>query len=162
MDPDLRALFGAVTPAVSGTVLAAGLFEPNILRWGGIDRLGAFLGVADWVRMRAAVRRRKAPAPTAILVVTTERVYAYDGSLLRLSTGLREVASWDRRQLVATAVPIPLPHPPAWGESGYHPPPALRLECPAGTLVAEMKAVAWDERVERVFEELTGETPARS
>ena len=158
MDFQLARLFGPRPPDIPD-VLAAGLFEPNVTRWGSGAGIGVVLLVSDWVRIRKAIRFDDALADRSIIVVTPREIVAFDGALFRLSKAPRELGRWPRAEIVAQAIYATGPMPPAWVESGYTPPPVLRLESRMGIRLAEVKPVAWDDGVQGVFEELTGAVP---
>jgi hypothetical protein len=158
MDSELSRLFGPHPPDIPD-VVAAGLFEPNVTRWGGGAGIGAALLVSDWVRIRKAFRRDDALADRSIIVVTQREILAFNAALLRVRKAPRELGRWRRAEVVARAVHATGPRPPAWVETGYTPPPVLRLETRMGVRLAEVKPVAWDDGVRRVFEELTAVNP---
>ncbi len=158
VDSELSRLFGPHPPDIPN-VVAAGLFEPNVVRWGGGAGIGVVLLLSDWVRIRRAIRRNDALADRSIIVVTPRDILAFDAALLRVRKAPRELGRWRRADVVAHAVHATGPLPPAWIESGYTPPPVLRLETRKGVRLAEVKPVAWDEGVRNVLEELTDADP---
>ena len=158
MDSELAKLFGPHPPDIPD-VVAAGLFEPNIVRLGGTGGLGGTLLIIDWVRVRKAIRRDDALADRSIVVVTPRDIYAFNGALLRLRRA-RQLARWRRADVTAHVVHPTGPLPPAWVESGYTPLPALRVMTRSGVRLAEVKPVAWDGGVRGVFQELTGADPS--
>jgi hypothetical protein len=158
VESDLRRLFGPVVPDIAEPV-AAGLFEPNVNLWGR-PTFSGLLVMVDWLRMQKAIRVEGGLAAKSIIVVTALDVYAFDGSLLRLGRAPRQLRCWRRADVVGRAVPYAGARAPAWPDS-YRPLPGLRLETRAGTRLAVVKPVEWDDGVARVFEELTGGKGAR-
>ncbi|MGH9276483.1 MAG: hypothetical protein ACRD12_00005 [Acidimicrobiales bacterium] len=82
------------------------------------------------------------------------RDYAFDAGLLWWNA-TRLLGEWLREDVVARAVPIQGPHPPAWADSGYHPPPGLRLEDREGLCLAEVRPTFWGDDAREVFRVLT-------
>jgi hypothetical protein len=128
-------------------------------RWGGGAGIGAALQLSDWVRIRKAVRRDDALADRSIIVVTQREILAFNAALLRVRKAPRELGRWRRAEVVARAGHATGPRPPAWVETGYTPPPVLRLDTRMGVRLAEVKPVAWDDGVRGVFEALTAVNP---
>jgi hypothetical protein len=153
----IHRLAAKVAPHVSGMAVAAAVFRPNVVQAYMAGPFMLLAQIGNWRREDRAILDDGGLAPTTLLVVTAHDVYAFDAGLLAWNA-VRKIAHWPRADLVAQAVPIAGPAPPAWTVGRFRPPPSLRLENRAGELLAELAPFAWNAAAKRVFAEL-GATP---
>lgn len=154
MRRDIQRLTGLAAPLVSGPPVAAGRFEPNIARWTPYGLFAPIAVAVNWRRERQALDSGLALAPHSFVLVTTDEVDVFDGTLLRFKA-FRQLLRQPRHDLVARAVARPKAAPPEARSADYYW-PALRLEDRAGRPLAELAPKYWQDDEKAVFRELTG------
>ncbi len=152
----MHRLVKRVEDHVAGAPLAAGAFEPNIVRLPEFGIVGLIGMPVNWRREQRALDAGVGLAPSSLVVVTQEEVYVFDAWLLSWG-GVRVLLQHARDELVARPVALAEPRPPA--EAALNPPEraALRLEDRSGDCLAELAPQGWGNDVKGVFKALTGD-----
>lgn len=153
--PTIHPLAQKVVIQVDGPIIAAAVFNPNVLLGTPGGGIASMVALLNWRRKAKAVRRGEARTDSAsLLVVTSTSVYLYEYGWLK-ALGLPVlVGSWLRSSI--TARPTALKHP--FDPSGRPDPrswSALRLEDAAGELICELQPETWEIDAQQVYGELT-------
>lgn len=155
--PSIHPLAQKVANQIDGRILAAAVFNPNVLLGTPGGGLASMVALVNWRRKAKAVRRGEVRTDNAsLLLVTPTSVYLYEYGWLK-ALGLPVlVGSWLRSSI--TARPVELKHP--FDPSGRPDPrswSALRLEDSAGDLICELQPETWELDAKLVYRELTGQ-----
>lgn len=160
--PSIHPLAQKVANQIDGRIIAAAVFNPNVLIGTPGGGLASMVALSNWRRKAKAVRRGEVRTDNAsLLVVTSTSVYLFEYGWLKV-LGLRVlVGTWLRSSM--TARPVELKHP--FDPSGRPDPrswSALRLEDSTGELICELQPETWELDAKLVYRELTSKPDSDS
>lgn len=155
--PSIHPLARKVANQVDGPVIAAAVFNPNVVLGTPGGGLASLIALVNWRRKAKAVHRGEVRTDNAtLLVATATSVYLYEYGWLKSLALPVLVGSWLRASTAAR--PVELKHP--FDPSGRPDPrswSALRLEDSAGELICELQPETWDVEAKQVYRELMGQ-----